>query len=53
MALNIDTMDMDIDMTLEEEDDPEITRMRAQAAEIEAVWTRPVEEKAAATNIPI
>lgn len=37
MALDTNMNDMDIDMTLDEEEDPEITRLRAQAAEIDAV----------------
>ena len=38
MALDTDMNDMDIDMTFDEEEDPEIARLRAQAAEVDAVW---------------
>lgn len=51
MAHDTDMIDMDIDMTQEEEEDPEITRLRAQAAEIDAVWIHPVKEQAAVTNL--
>lgn len=50
MALDTDMNDMDIDMTLEEED-PDIARMQAQAAEMSAVWIHHKEEKAAVTNV--
>lgn len=42
--------DMDIDMTFDEDEDPEITRLREQAAEIDAVWQYSAQEKAAVTN---
>jgi hypothetical protein len=42
--------DMDIDMTFDEDEDPEIARLRAQAAEIDAVWHHSAREKAAVTN---
>ncbi len=50
MALDTPMNDMDIDMTYDEDEDPEITRLRAQAAEIDAVWYHSVKEKASVTD---
>ena len=38
MALDTDMNDMDIDMTFDGEEEPEIARLQAQAAEVDAVW---------------
>ena len=37
MATDIAMTDMDIDMSLENDDDPEIAQLRAAAAELDAV----------------
>ena len=50
MALDTTINDMDIDMDFDEAEDPEITRLRAEAAEIDAVWIHPVKEMATAAD---
>ena len=43
--------DMDIDMTFDGEEDPEIARLQAQAAEVDAVWIHQAKELAPVTNL--
>lgn len=45
MALDTTINDMDIDMDFDEAEDAEITRLRAEAAEIDAVWIHPVNSR--------
>ena len=45
MALDTTINDMDIDMDFDEAEDPEITRLRAEAAELDAVWTNSVKRR--------